>query len=303
MRELLRAPRGMSVADRADMSAAFQAALHSRLADLNANRFRPSTPLSASRIDADARLATEEDQFLSSERYAVRARAQTAPNDPASFARWFEALEDDGPGQHDPLFDWLAQSASLSSIRWFLAQEMAGEAGFDDLVALSQRKIDVRAKLEMARNYWDEMGAGREAGMHGPMLTRLIDELAIDMSAPVVWESLALANLMCGLAFNRRYAFHAIGALGAIELTAPGRCVLVDAALKRLGVGGEARRYYSLHAVIDLRHSKRWVAEVLEPLVDADGSRARWLAEGALMRLNAGRRTFDRYRFELGVTS
>jgi hypothetical protein len=285
------------------MSSALQNALHTRLAELNANRFRPSTPLAEPRIDDDARLAVEEELFLSYERDAIDARAQRAPDNPASFARWFEALEHEGPGQHDKLFDWLARDASLASVRWFLAQEMAGEAGFDDLVALSQRKIDVRAKLEMARNYWDEMGAGHEAGMHGPMLTRLIDELAIDMSAPVVWESLALANLMCGLAFNRRYAFHAIGALGAVELTAPGRCVLVDAALKRLGVGGDARRYYSLHAVIDLRHSKRWVAEVLEPLVDADPSRARWLAEGALMRLNAGRRTFERYRAELGIAS
>jgi hypothetical protein len=29
--------------------------------------------------------------------------------------------------------------------------------------------MPVRPKLEMARNFWDEMGRGREKGMHCPM--------------------------------------------------------------------------------------------------------------------------------------
>ena len=40
-----------------------------------------------------------------------------------------------------------------------------------------------------------------------------------------VWEALALGNMMIGLAANRYYAYQAIGALGVIELTAPGRAV------------------------------------------------------------------------------
>ena len=44
-----------------------------------------------------------------------------------------------------------------------------------------------------------------------------------------VWEALALSNLMVALASNRRYAYQAVGALGAIEMTAPGRVALVNA--------------------------------------------------------------------------
>jgi hypothetical protein len=51
-----------------------------------------------------------------------------------------------------------------------------------------------------------------------------------------VWESLALANTTAGLAANRRYAYHAIGALGVIEMTAPERAGATAAGLKRLGV-------------------------------------------------------------------
>ena len=74
---------------------------------------------------------------------------------------------------------------------WFLTQEVAGEAGFDDLLALTQVKMPVTAKLEMARNYWDEMGRGRETAMHGPLLERLASYLEIDAQPEhVVPESL-----------------------------------------------------------------------------------------------------------------
>lgn len=222
------------------------------------------------------------------------------PRDADAFVAWFEQLKATGPGQDDPLFPWLAEEASLDEMKWFLRQEVAGEAGFDDLVAMTQVKLPARPKLELARNYWDEMGQGNASGMHGPMLARLAEELSLDeMDVPLVWESLALGNLMTALACNRRYTYQSIGALGAIELTAPGRAVMVNQGLKRLGLGGEARRYFALHSTLDVKHSIAWNREVLGPLVAENPATARPLAEGALMRLEAGRRCFERYRAEL----
>jgi hypothetical protein len=188
-------------------------------------------------------------------------------------------------------------------LKWFLRQEVGGEAGFDDLVALTQVRVPERAKLEMARNYWDEMGRGAARGMHGPMLARLADELALAAldHVPVVWESVALGNLMAGLAANRRYAYHAIGALGVVELTAPGRSAMTNAGLKRCGVAAHVRQYYALHATLDVKHSQAWNAEVLAPLVAANPEVAPAIAEGAWMRLAAGARCFARYRAELGL--
>jgi hypothetical protein len=71
--------------------------------------------------------------------------------------------------------------------------------------------------------------------------------------------------------------------------------------LKRLGVGGEARRYFALHATLDVKHFETWSAEVIFPLVAADARFARAIAEGALMRLAAGARCFTRYRRDLGA--
>jgi len=248
----------------------------------------------------DQRLRDLESEFVAAERSAVAHRAAQAPLDPDAFVRWFEELRETGPGQGDPLFPWLAARSSLAEMKWFLAQEVAGEAGFDDLVALTQVKMPVQAKLELARNYWDEMGRGRAAGMHGPLLSDLARALGVRADPTcTVWEALALANLLVALALDRRYAYHSIGALGAIELTAPGRVALVDHGLARLGISKAARRYFTLHATLDLRHSEAWNREVLRPLVAADGRAAQAIAEGALMRLRAGARCFERYRREL----
>jgi len=281
------------------------AALHVQLAHLNEARLQPAQPSPgwAERLEWMHARSLLEGQFLERERRAVADRAARAPRDPDRFAAWFDALVDDGPGQHDPLFDHLAEHASHEQMRWFLTQELATEAGFDDLVALTQRRMPTRVKLELARNYWDEMGRGRARGMHGPMLDQLAEELGV-ISGPigsVVWEALAVSNTLMGLAYNRRYAYHAIGALGAIELTAPSRAEKLVEGLDRLGVERTASHYFRLHAVVDLRHAQTWRDEVLVPLVRRDPDLAEPIAQGTLMRLVAGARTFARYRRHLGV--
>jgi Iron-containing redox enzyme len=255
-------------------------------------------------LEAEHAFRRLEAELIERERAAIRAQSEEAPRAADGFVSWFEALEERGPGQGDPLFPWLRDRASLEQMRWFLRQEMAGEAGFDDLVALTQVRIPERAKLELARNYWDEMGQGHEGGMHSPLLRRLGEELCIEPSEDnndIVWEALALGNVMIALAMNRHLTYQSIGALGVIELTAPGRAEQVNLGLKRLGVDGAARRYYALHATLDRKHYAAWSAEVLRPLVSADPDCARALAEGALLRLSVGARCFERYRRELGL--
>jgi hypothetical protein len=89
--------------------------------------------------------------------------------------------------------------------------------------------------------------------------------------------------------------------LGVIEMTAPGRAAYVVKALNRLGVPRKQSHYFSLHAVLDVKHSEAWNREVLAPLVKEDPRRARALGEGALLRLWCGERCFQRYREEFGL--
>jgi hypothetical protein len=269
------------------------------LARWNHVRLSPALPTAdwSRLLDEDHRMQRLEGAFVEELRVEVAARAAAAPQDVDGFVAWFEDLKATGPGQDDPLFPWLANEAGVEDFRYFLGQEAAGEAGFEDLTALVQVKVPAAAKMELANNYWDEMGRGNPKGMHGPMLDGVVDALGLHTEIEeTVWESLALANAMTAMATNRRYAWHAIGALGVIELTAPDRSRATADGLRRLGFGKEVSRYFDLHAVLDVKHSEDWNAKVIAPLVAEDPRRAAAMAEGALIRLTAGARCFERYR-------
>jgi hypothetical protein len=280
------------------------AQFQTELTRYNAKRFQPALPEDAPdhELGRQSRVAAAEIAFVESLRNAVAPLTRSIPCDVEGFIDWFEELKHSGPGQGDPLFPWMAQHASREQTTWFLLQEVAGEAGFEDLLAMTQIKIPVQAKLEMARNFWDEMGRGAGKGMHGPMLARLADHFGLSPTPEtVVPESLALGNTMIALAGHRRYAFHSVGALGVIEMTAPTRAGYVNEGLRRLGVPAKKRHYFAVHAVLDVKHSEAWNREVLRPLVAEDPRRARAIGEGAVMRLWHGARTFDRYRHAFGL--
>ena len=276
------------------------------LAKYNGQQLRPGFPSDAWREELDeyAIVTRAEGEYIEAVRREISPLVAELPSGVDDFIAWFEELKETGPGQGDPLFPWLAESASHEDMLWFLTQEVAGEAGFDDLLALTQVKMPITAKLEMARNYWDEMGRGRDTAMHGPLLERLANYLDIDARPDrVVPESLALGNAMLALARSRRYCFQSIGALGVIEMTAPTRACFVDSGLKRLRIPTKKRLYFTLHAVLDIKHSECWNREVLRSLVEQDPApRARdWRRRH--LRLWHGASCFDRYRAHFALTT
>jgi hypothetical protein len=278
---------------------------HQKLAHFNVSRLAPAMPRADWRADMDSEYAHRqaEGQFLEALRVEVAPILPDPPFETERFISWFEALVETGPGQQHALFDWLAEHATQQQMHLFLTQEAAGEAGFEDLLAYTLVKLPEQAKLECARNFWDEMGHGRPAAMHGPMLARMVSDLNLQPTIDAtVWESLALSNTMVGLATTRRYAYQSIGALGVIELTAPGRARKVALGMQRLGLDVRTRAYFELHAVLDVAHARRWIAEVIRPLIEATPACAPFIAEGALMRLFCGERCYARYQLEFQTT-
>lgn len=275
---------------------------HRDLAQKNVGRLQARLPAPdwGLELESEMQLRRMDIELIESQRRELAPLLQNVPTDVDGFMKWFEGLREHGPGQGDALFPWLADQATMAQMRWFLTQEVAGEAGFDDLVALTQLGLAPQPKLELARNYWDEMGRGREEGMHGLMLSATARELTLQPKIETtVHEALALANTMLALAAHRRYAYQSIGALGVVELTAPTRVCKVDEGLRRLGISAQGRRYFTLHAGLDVRHSEAWNREAIRPIVAENPQAALAIAEGALMRLRCGERCFMRYRKEL----
>ena len=278
--------------------------LHRALALFNRQRLTPGMPINdwQDQLQQAMQMQLVEGDYIESLRHAIKP---LLPHKlPAvQFVQWFESLLLDGPGQQHPLFDWLAEQANTDQMRWFLTQEAAGEAGFEDLLALTQVRLPPRAKLECARNFWDEMGHGKETAMHGRLLEQMVTGLQLQPRVDdTVWESLALNNAMLAMALNRRYCYQSLGALGVIELTAPSRVKKIAAGMQRLGFASSTRAYFNLHGALDVAHARAWLAEVITPLVQDEPASAIYLAEGALLRLLCGERCFDRFQHELGVS-
>jgi hypothetical protein len=137
---------------------------------LNTLRFNPRLPSPTWKDDISelARLSILEGRFLEAARKVIAYRAASAPANANQFLDWFEELKKSGPGQNDPLFLWLAEECSMEQMKRFLTQEVAGEAGFEDLTALTQLKLPISPNLS-----WPEtIGTKWDAGIRRPYMVR-----------------------------------------------------------------------------------------------------------------------------------
>jgi hypothetical protein len=236
-----------------------------------------------------------EERFVARIEERERRAGWNLPAEPAAALRSLAAID-----RVPPMYEWLAERASLEELRTFLALEGGPDGGFDDLVASCQTGLDGEAKLEMARNYWDEMGNGEAADVHTELHRRFARALGIEAiprtDQPL--EALDRAALGSLLATNRGLQPEMVGALGLIELQAGPRCRKVLAGLTRLGAPADTFPFYEVHAVVDPKHGKDWVDHVVAPLGDdpfwADGiirgARWRWLVnDGFLAAVAAAR--------------
>ena len=217
------------------------------------------------------------------------------PSDAKEFARWYQLAAFGHPLYEHDLYAFLASDATMPQLEWFLRMECAGEAAFDDLVALAQVGTRGEVKMEMASNYWDEMGRGRSQAVHTHLFHQLIDDLRI--SAPdaseLPWEVLSGINLMIWSCIHRRNAFRAQGVLGAVELLAPQRCTRVVHGATRLGIRKKTVVYYGAHAIIDIGHAEGWLTHVIEAQVREFPDARLGIAEGLIARADASLDYFD----------
>src|SRR5947199_8542477 len=123
-----------------DLHGALFAEFQTALTHYNARRFQPRLPedVSEDELARERTVAAAEIEFIEALRAEIAPLTDRIPEDPDGFLAWFEGLKRTGPGQGDPLFPWLASSASIAQMHWFLLQEVAGEAGFEDLLAMTQ---------------------------------------------------------------------------------------------------------------------------------------------------------------------
>ncbi len=198
-------------------------------------------------------------------------------------------------------YTWLAKQASWQQVVDFLALEGGPDGGFDDLVAMCQIGLSGSAKLELAKNYWDEMGQGDAAGVHTTMHEQLAAAIAMPSiprsQLPV--EALERAALGGLLATNRWLQPEMVGALGLLELQAGPRCRLVLQAFDRLGAPAAAYPFYTEHADVDPIHGKDWMDKAIRPLAASSPGWGPRMVKGAWWRATVNLQFFSAVRDSL----
>jgi len=192
-------------------------------------------------------------------------------------------------------YRWLAREASWAELVHFLAVEGGPDGGVDDLIAVGQVGLSGSAKLELARNYWDEMGRGQAGGVHTDLHADMARAVGMPRIAreelPVeALERVALGGL---LATNRWLQPELLGAVGLLELQAGPRCRLVLQAFDRLAAPAAAYPFYTEHADVDPRHGKDWLELAIVPLCREHPAWAPRVLRGAWWRSTTNRALFD----------
>jgi hypothetical protein len=184
------------------------------------------------------------------------------------------------------LYKWLARRADWDEIVTFLALEGGPDAGFDDLVAACQIGLGGPAKMELATNYWDEMGNGDPAAVHTTLHDQLVTAIGMPHIPLAEQPVSALARSALGgmLATNRWLQPEMLGALGLIELQAGPRCRLVLQGFDRCGAPAAAYSFYDVHAEVDPRHGKDWLEKAILPTIVDQPEWGERVVRGALWR-------------------
>lgn len=191
-----------------------------------------------------------------------------------------------------PLFPFLRDTATFEQMREFILQETPLEVFFGDIIAMMMPGVYGRIKMELAKNFWDEVGHAVEPRVHRNLRFRLMEALQIPSDIHtsridlLVREELALINMYLSLSTNRAALTQLLGVLLATETMIPGRFDLQILGWRRHGLGEEAMVYLTEHTTVDVEHAKEWMDSIILPLLERKPELMEEITLGVLRRLD-----------------
>ncbi|MBL4898072.1 MAG: iron-containing redox enzyme family protein [Colwellia sp.] len=219
------------------------------------------------------------------------------PRNGNEYVRWLRKQIHEHRVYSHPIYEpFLTEQATRENLKYFFAQETTLDPKFDDCLALMQVGTAGVTKMEIAHNYWDEMGNGKPEEVHTTLFKHLIDELEITpayISETLSTLSKSSGNLSAGVCFEREHFYKAIGYFGVSEYLAPSRFKKILIGFKRLGFSDRANIYHDLHISVDTGHAQGWFNNVVAPLVTESEAAAKEITRGAFYRLNNSARYLD----------
>jgi len=196
-----------------------------------------------------------------------------------------------------PLYEqFLRREASVDDIKYYLLQESAIDASTDDYVALTQIGTKNEIKMEMAKNFWDEMGNGDIDLVHSHLFMKALTSLKLDeMNIFDIFEpeTFVCGNLQLMLALSRKYFYLSVGYFLAVEFMVPKRFGRVMLGWRRNNLDSGDEAYYKVHITTDVEHTRGWVENVVVPLLRKYPDSRQDILRGVYFRLFTSTRYLD----------
>jgi hypothetical protein len=219
-----------------------------------------------------------------------------APTEGKPYLSWLKGIaRRHSVFKHPYYAEFICRHAQRDDLRTYVIQESLVDGRFDDFLAMMQVGTVGAAKMEIANNFWDEMGNGKPAEVHTHLFGKIyevFDILEEELESAMTASDLLSGNLAVLLCRYRRFYPEAVGFLGMTEWLAPDRFRNVVHAWERLGLPDVGIVYHRLHITIDSQHAAGWFHNVVLPASTSAYMR-RGIARGALWRLNSSARHLD----------
>jgi pyrroloquinoline quinone (PQQ) biosynthesis protein C len=219
-----------------------------------------------------------------------------APQEGRRYLSWLKGLARGHRVFKHPYYtEFIRARAQRDDLRRYVIQESLVDGRFDDFLAMMQVGTVGEAKMEIANNFWDEMGNGKPEQVHTYLFNKIYEVFDISPShleAAMTTSDLLSGNLAVLLCRYRRFYPEAVGFLGMTEWLAPDRFRNVVHAWERLGLPDVGIVYHRLHVTIDSQHAAGWFHNVVLPASVSPYMR-RGIARGSLWRLNSSARHLD----------
>jgi Iron-containing redox enzyme len=177
-------------------------------------------------------------------------------------------LASDGSGPS--LSGHIEQAGTLEQLREFAIHRSAYQLKEADPHTWGIPRLTGRAKAALVDIQQGEYGEGDVEEVHANLFAALMEELGLDANYGAYLDrlpalTLATCNLVSMFGLHRRWRGALVGHLALFEMCSVGPMGRYASAIRRLGVGERAARFYDVHVLADARHE----VVALEDMVDA----------------------------------
>jgi hypothetical protein len=171
------------------------------------------------------------------------------------------------------LSQYMCTRGTLEQMREFAVHRSAYQLKEADPHSWALPRLDGRAKAALVAIQFDEYGLGEQDAMHNELFGCTMRELGLDATYGAYIDvlpgaTLATVNLVTMFGLHRRLRGALVGHLAVFEMTSVVPMQRYSDALRRLGVGGSARRFYDEHVIADESHQVIALQQMVAGLVD-----------------------------------